>query len=137
MTVRSSKSEFQGGFTLLEVVVAMAIVGLGVVTLLDIFSGGMRLQSRISAATEVTARGGQIMDNVFIRASVAEGKEEGFAGPSHPWRLEVTPFVPEAELSASKGWELKEVALEIRYTEGGRERRMEMRTLRLLKEKNP
>ena len=40
------------GFTLLEVVVAMAIVGLGVVALLEIFSLGLRLETRSAARTE-------------------------------------------------------------------------------------
>jgi len=50
------------GFTLLEVVVGMAIVGLGVVILLEIFSSGLRLGSKSSERTEAVLYGRQVMD---------------------------------------------------------------------------
>ncbi len=46
MKLRNSKFEIRNGFTLLEVVVAMSIVALGVVTLFEIFSLGLRLGAR-------------------------------------------------------------------------------------------
>ncbi len=116
---------------------ALAIVGVGVVTVLEIFSGGMRLEGRILAITEATARSRQVMDEVMIQPKFSERREEGSMGPSHPWRLEVRPLAPESLLPQLKDWGLKEVALEMRYTEGGREKRVELRTLRLVKEKNP
>ena len=36
----------RGGFTLLEIAVALAIVGMGAVTCLQLFSGSLRLQDR-------------------------------------------------------------------------------------------
>jgi len=51
------------GFTLLEVVVAMTIVGLGIVTLLQIFSLGLRLGARSTVRTEVVTDGRQVMDD--------------------------------------------------------------------------
>ena len=53
----SRKVNRRGGFTLLEIIVAMAIVGLGVVTLLQIFSLGLRLGARSSVETESMAYG--------------------------------------------------------------------------------
>ncbi len=50
------------GFTLLEVVVAMTIVGLGVVTLLEIFSLGLRLEARSSVRTAGISYGRQALD---------------------------------------------------------------------------
>ncbi|MGZ9125825.1 MAG: type IV pilus modification PilV family protein, partial [Candidatus Binatia bacterium] len=44
------------GFTLLEVLIAMTIVGLGVVTLLQIFSLGLRLASRSNVQTDAIAQ---------------------------------------------------------------------------------
>ena len=58
-TNRSSPAK---GFTLLEVVVAMTIVGLGVVTLLEIFSMGLRLGTRSTYRTDAVVQGRRIMD---------------------------------------------------------------------------
>ncbi|TAK10272.1 type II secretion system protein [bacterium] len=136
MIIQNLKSKIQNGFTLLEVVVAMAIVGLGVVTLFEIFSSGLRLGAKSSERTEATAYGRQVIDEVLIRREVREGGEEGSLGGRYRWRLQVQPFQRDAQLS-SVGWDLKEMTLQLRYREGGREKEMELKTLRLVKKKNP
>lgn len=129
---RVSKFELQEGFTLLEVVVAMAIVGLGVATLLEVFSLGLRLVTRSAERSEAIGYGRQAMDGVLIRREVKDGGEEGTFGERHRWRLQVKPFRDETQLS-TPGWELKEMTLEIRYREGERGKKVEMKTLRLVK----
>jgi general secretion pathway protein I len=121
------------GFTLLEVVVAMAIVGLGVVTLLEIFSSGLQLGARSRDRTEAVAYGRQVMDQFLARRTLAEGTEQGTVGETNRWQLQVQPVRPVEELTLGNNWELKEVTLEIFVPESGRERRIELRTLRLVK----
>ncbi len=132
LVIKNSKLKTQKGFTLLEVVVAMAIVGLGVVTLLEIFSLGLRLVTKSSARTEAVSYGRQVMDEVLIRREIQEGGEEGSLGEGHRWRLQVEPRREESEFLPS-GWELKEITLQMQYREGEREKEVEMRTLRLVK----
>ena len=133
MKFQISNFKFQSGFTLLEVVVAMAIVGLGVVTLLEIFSLGLRLVTKSSTRTEAVSYGRQVMDEVLIRREIQEGGEEGSLGEGHRWRLQVEPRREESEFLPSTGWELKEITLQMQYREGEREKEVEMRTLRLVK----
>lgn len=133
MRIKNSQFKTCTGFTLLEVVVAMAIVGLGVVTLLEMFSLGLRLGARSFERTEAIAHGRQVMDEVLIRRSVPEGREEGSFGGRHRWRLQVGPFRDETKPLPSGGWELKEIMMEMRYRDGERERQVEMKSLRLVK----
>ena len=63
------------GFTLLEVLVAMTIVGLGVVTLLQIFSLGLRLQARSTVRTEAMFQGARVMDELLARKRLGEGAQ--------------------------------------------------------------
>ena len=133
---QNSRLKTQNGFTLLEVVVAMAIVGLGVVTLLEIFSLGLRLATRSFTKTEAIVYSRQVMDEVLIRREIQEGGEEGSLGEGHRWSLQVEPLREESEFLPS-GWELKEITLQMQYREGEREKEVEMRTLRLVKKKNP
>jgi len=135
--MRHAPLDIQGGFTLLEVVVALAIVGLGVVTLLEIFSTGLRLGAGSFARTEAISYGRQAMDEVLIRREVKDGGEEGSFGEAYRWRAQVRAYQQETQLPFSAKWELKEVTLQMRYSDGGRERRVEMRTLRLLRKKSP
>lgn len=126
------------GFTLLEVVVAMTIVGLGVVTLLEVFSLGARLGARSSARTEALARGRQVMDEILARRVWRDGAERGGAAGGARWKLEVRPADDGAggPLLESE-WELKEVTLEMAVNDAGRERIVEFNTLRLLRKDRP
>jgi len=132
---RVEGSKIQNGFTLLEVVVAMAIVGLGVVTLLEIFSLGLRLETRSAARTEAVSYGRQVLDEFLIRRTLTAGEERGVFASGHGWQLEIRPLRDETEL-APTGWGVNEITLRMRYRDGERERRLEMRTLRVLKKKN-
>ena len=126
-----------GGFTLLEVLVAMTIVGLGVVTLLQIFSLGLRLGARSTANTEAVTYGARVMDELLARRKLSEGSNSGTLGAAGRWKSQVqTVRDSSASLNLSSNWELKEVAVEMTVADGDRERRVEMKTLRLTKKSN-
>jgi prepilin-type N-terminal cleavage/methylation domain-containing protein len=131
-------SSLSAGFTLLEVVVAMTIVGIGVVTLLEIFSLGLRLESRSSAATEAMAYGRQTMDEILLRRKIEEGAQQGVLNDQTRWRLGVESVrEPSETLALSSPWELKEITLNMRVTEAGKDRPVELRTYRLVRRNNP
>ena len=111
----------------------MAIVGLGVVTLLEIFSSGLQLGARSRDRTEAVAYGRQVMDQFLARRTLVEGTEHGRIDETNRWQLEVRPIRPVDGLALGNDWELKEVAVEIFVPESGRDRRIELRTLRLVK----
>lgn len=127
-----------GGFTLLEVVVAMTIVGLGVVTLLEIFSAGLRLGATSGVRTAAISYGSQALDDVLLRRQIRNGTEEGSIGEKQRWKLRVESVRdPNALLALASDWELKEVTMDLRVQEAGRESRVELKTLRLMKKSNP
>lgn len=136
MRSQISNFKFQTGFMLLEVVVAMTIVGLGVVTLLEIFSLGLRLSAKSSHRTEALTYGRSVMDELLTRREMREGGEEGPLGDRGRWRLQVRPLRDETELLSPQGWELKEITLEVPYTGEIRSNRLELKTLRLFRKEN-
>ena len=138
MNLRRGFSSPSAGFTLLEVVVAMTIVGIGVVTLLEIFSTGLRLGSRSSATTEAMTYGRQAMDEILLRRKIEEGAPQGSLNERARWKLGIEPVrEPSDTLSLSSAWELKEITLDLRVTDAGRDRPVELRTYRLVRKKNP
>jgi prepilin-type N-terminal cleavage/methylation domain-containing protein len=111
-----------GGFTLLEVVVAMAIVGLGVVTLLEIFSSGLRLGARSSVETESMAYGRQVMDEALARPALESGPLQGTVQDRARWQLRVESVrEPQRLLALDSPWELKEITVTVRLADTGRE----------------
>ena len=134
MKIQNPKSKIENGFTLLEVVVAMAIVGLGVVTVLEVFSLGLRLSARSYGQSEAMTYGLRVLDESLARREVQDGSEEGSFGERYRWRMQVETWRDEAQLS-SLGWELKEVTLQMERRDGGVGKRIEMKTLRLVRKK--
>ena len=130
--------QFELGFTLLEVLVAMTILGLGVVTLLQIFSQGLRLGARSTSRTETITAGARVMDELLARRTLSEGGQNGRLANNGRWNAQVqTIRDPTADLDLSRTWELKEVSLEVTVNESGVERRVDLKTLRLSKKGAP
>ena len=137
MTIKPQRHS-EKGFTLLEVLIAMTILGLGVVTLLQIFSQGLQLGARSTARTETIAAGARVMDELLARRTLMDGAQNGKLANHGPWNAQVqTVRDPSPALELSSNWELKEVALEVTVSESGVERRVDLKTLRLSKKGSP
>jgi prepilin-type N-terminal cleavage/methylation domain-containing protein len=84
------------GFTLLEVAVALAILGAGVVTCLQIFSASLQLQDRASRQTRVVLLARAGMDGMLARQDLVNSSvtlptdQQGFTT-----RLDVEDAPPE------------------------------------------
>jgi len=125
------------GFTLLEVLIALTILGLGVVTLLQIFSLGLRLGARSTASTEAVTYGARVMDELLARKKLTEGADSGTVATVGRWKSQVQAVRDSSPtLNLSNNWELREVAVEMTATDGGQERRVELKTFRLTKKAN-
>lgn len=55
------------GFTLLEVAVSLAVLGVGLVSVMQIFSGALRVQDRASRQTRVVLAARAAMDSLLRR----------------------------------------------------------------------
>ncbi|MGZ8464430.1 MAG: hypothetical protein ACXWXT_02690, partial [Candidatus Binatia bacterium] len=64
--------------------------------------------------------------------------ESGTVAPATRWRSQVQTQPDTApSLNLGSNWELKEVAVEMTVADGERERRVELKTLRLARKGNP
>ena len=137
MTIVKTTKQPPAGFTLLEVVVAMTIVGLGVVTLLQIFSFGLRLGAKSTVQTEAMAYSREMMDELLVRQKMEDGTERGSISNKGHWTFQIqTVRNPSSTLDLGSAWELKELKLDMLMSDAGRERRVELSTLRLMRKKS-
>jgi prepilin-type N-terminal cleavage/methylation domain-containing protein len=136
LAIENRKSKIENGFTLLEVVIAMAIVGLGVVALMEIFSMGLRLATASAARTEAVAYSRQVMDEFLVRQMFDGRAEAGSIGKTHRWQVDVQPLRDSTDLGATMRWDINQITLRMRYLDGERDKLVEVQTLRIQKRKN-
>jgi prepilin-type N-terminal cleavage/methylation domain-containing protein len=63
------------GFTLIEIAVAIAILGVGVVTLQQIYQGSLRLQNRAARQDLAVLRARMAMDKMLAEPTVSVGSD--------------------------------------------------------------
>jgi len=115
-----------GGFTLLEVIVAMTIFAAGIVVVFQLFSGALRLSagSRNASASAIYAR--QRMEEALLVPNPVEGAEQGTFGDNYRWEV-ATYFVPQVE---EKPYDEVQVRVTVRWTDGEDERAVDLSSTR-------
>lgn len=126
-----------GGFTLIEVVVAMAILGIGLVAIIELFGGGLRLGRTSQDYTKAVGYARMKLEEVSLARSLEEGTQEGEFDRDFRWQMEVK----KVELIPSRGIEtdyqppmqLYQVRIDVLWKAGSRERATGVETYRVFK----
>lgn len=93
----------EGGFLLLEVLVAFAIAALALVVLLDGTSGGLRATALANRYGQAVARARSHLAAVGGRAApLVPGLQEGDDGSGFRWRIEVTPVTAASAVQSGR-----------------------------------
>jgi general secretion pathway protein I len=85
----------QRGYTLLEVMVAFALLAIGLGLLLAILSGGVRSVARSSQSTQATLYAESLLDTLGVDRRLQPGRSQGaFENGRYRWTLDIAPFKP-------------------------------------------
>src|SRR5262250_790806 len=94
-----TEDETRGGFTLLEVVVALAIAALALVGLFQAGGGGLFAVDTAARAEEAVERAQSHLAAVGRDAALIAGEYTGDDGGGYRWRLRVQPTATREALS--------------------------------------
>ena len=130
--LETRNQKLETGFTLLEIVVAMAIVGIGIVAVLEIFSLGLRLAGASSTRTAAVAYSREAIDSFLIRKSFDTRGDSGNFGRSVRWRIDADSVRDDSQ-DAPANWDVSEITLSLSYPDAERDKLVEMKTLRIVK----
>jgi general secretion pathway protein I len=133
MSARGSPND--AGFTLLEVVVAVAIAGLALAGLFEAGSGGVFAVDTAARAEEALQRAQSHLAAVGRDAALVQGDASGDDGGGYRWRLLVEPLAQRHGVAADgitpQDTTLFSVEIAISWRSHGHERAVVLRTLRL------
>ena len=77
------------GFTLLEVAIALAIIGVGVVTVLELFSAGLRMESGAGTRARAVVHARGLLDATMALPEIKPGGERGRIDDTFHWEVNV------------------------------------------------
>lgn len=137
LTAGSRTLPREGGFTLLEVLLAFVVFALSFATVLEILSGSMRSSVRAREYSEAALLAQSLMDQVGTEFPLLDGIHQGDAPGGFAWTVDVTEFVPATleeeyilQLAESNGTLLYWVEVRLEWGSGLRTRDARFATVR-------
>jgi len=123
----------QAGFSLLEVLVAFAVLALCLGVLLRIFSGDGRLAGMAEEHARAVVLAQSLLAKAGAETPLGLGVTGGDIDEDYRWEMRVTPFVPAGEpLPTNLGFKPYWVEVEVDWGEGDELRSFSLGTLRLV-----
>ena len=124
------------GFTLIEVVIALAVLGVGLVVIIELFSGGLRLGRTSVEYTRAVEYARLKLEEVTLADQLVEGEETGEFDKDFQWWVGITKIdlLPPAKVPDFKPpVEVYQVKVAVTWKSGLRERSTELETLKTIK----
>jgi general secretion pathway protein I len=126
------------GFTLLEIMVALAILATGIVTVLELFGGSLRLGGKASQRTQAVIYAQNVMERVLATERLEDGQNSGEFPGGYRWEARVQEVqLPEDDnkrLSnreqATDFFHLKEIQVGVFWSEGVGQQSYLLRSMR-------
>jgi general secretion pathway protein I len=130
MKPRRADKHAEKGFTLIEVLVAVALLGIAVTVVIQLFSANLRAiassEDYIYASAKAEAKMREILDNDELsETSFSEITDDGY-------RMDVSIAEVLQDRTENLQVRLLEVVLAVYWTSGTRERSMTLRTMKVL-----
>ena len=124
----SGKSE--AGFTLVEVIVALAILALGLSVLLESISGSLRRTATAARMAEAGALAQSLLAEVGTDLAIKPAESFGEFPNGYRWHLKMQPY---GEANEREEWPVGayQISTEVEWEEGGSRRSYALTTLRL------
>ncbi len=124
------------GFTLIEVVIALSILGIGLLVIIELFSGGLRLEKFSEEHTRAIHYASTKLEEVLIQKNLEEGEEEGEFDPNFRWRLRLRKMdlLPvEKEPDFKRPVELFHITIEVIWNSGIKQKVTRIESYRTVK----
>ena len=131
------RGKAKNGFTLIEVVVALAILGVGLTVIIELFSGGLRLGRVSMEYTKAVNYARMKMEEMTVKPAVQEGTEEGESDDkAFRWQVgvkKVDLLSIDKSVDYQPPIELFQVKIDVFWKSGSKERSASIESFRAIK----
>lgn len=103
----------EAGFTLLEVMVSLAILSMGILMVIQLFSGGLDLARAASDHTGAVLLAREKMAQTLVEKDLKAGVTGGAGADGLQWKVEVSPYDNKIA-AASEGLSIMKVVVSVK-----------------------
>lgn len=123
------------GFTLIETLTAMMILAISLVTIFQLFSGGLNSERLAEEYTRAVFHAREKMEEILLYREMADAELEGDFGDGFRWKAAVSEIVSD-ETNENRGGpqdpnHLFQVSVSVIWNTGESEREYEIRTVHM------
>ncbi len=138
------KPSAQHGFTLLEILVAISILGVALTVIMQQFSAGLRIGHTSRTYTTATAYAKQKLEEFQLVEEMEEGEEAGDFDDGYTWKVSILPYEvfmeeggteEDAESFELLPLEMYRLESVVSWMEGENEKSVSLVTLKTVKKK--
>jgi len=139
------QSSSQKGFTLLEILLAISILGVALTVIMQQFSAGLRIGQASKTYTTATAYAKQKLEEFQLEEEMEEGEEVGDFDDGYTWKVSVLPYEDYMEEAVESGedeelfehlpLEMYRLESVVYWMEGEKEKSVSLVTLKTVKKK--
>ena len=135
--MRRLRTKFDKGFTLIEVVVGLAILGVGLTVIIELFSGGLRLGRTSMEYTKAVNYARVKMEETMAKPVVEEGTQEGESDDKiFRWQTgvkKVDLLSIDKSIDYRPPVELYQIKIDVLWKSGAKEKSMSVESLKATK----
>jgi general secretion pathway protein I len=131
----------RAGFTLIEIAVALAILGVGIVSCLQIFGASLRMQDRASRESRAVMHGRAVMDALLFDPNIKDHQEERDTAEGFRTRIRVRHAgtdegLSERALDFQSEYSLRYLQVDVIWRDGTGAKTYTLKSLRMAPEEN-
>lgn len=132
LKLKNERRSFKQGFTLIETLVAISILGICLVIILQLFSGGLRSGKLSGDYTRAIFYAREKMEEALLAENYTEEILEGEFEDGFRWKIEKTLDVSEEEeIEKKMPFSIFIIKVSIRWPSGLHERHFEISTMKV------
>ena len=133
--IQNPKLIKRNGFTLLEVLVALAIMAIAVTLILQLFSSNLRALAISGDTIAAAAKGDARLREILTDASLTESSWREAKEIRYPMDISITEALQER--TDNLPVKLMEVVLTVHWHEGQKEKKLTLRTMKMVPRMGP